>query len=60
MSVLDHEDINNYIVEYLKAHGMSKTADSIQQEIKSIFQFTQASISLEKLKYIPKDWNNPG
>lgn len=36
MSVLEHEDINNYIVEYLKAHGMSKTADSIQQEIKSM------------------------
>lgn len=36
MSVLEHEDINNYIVEYLKVHGMSKTADTIQQEIKSI------------------------
>jgi hypothetical protein len=31
MSVLDHEDINNYIIEYLKAQGMSKTANCIQQ-----------------------------
>ncbi len=39
MSVLDHEDINNYIVEYLKAHGMSKTADQIQHEINSMFAY---------------------
>lgn len=35
MSVLDHEDINNYIIEYLKTHGMTKTADQIQHEINS-------------------------
>lgn len=58
MSVLDHEDINNYIVEYLKAHGMSKTADQIQHEINSNIALTQASTLFAKPKYTRRDWNN--
>lgn len=30
MSVLEHEDINGMMIDYLKAVGMSKTADTIQ------------------------------
>lgn len=29
MSVIEHEDINRMIVEYLKSNGMSKVADSM-------------------------------
>ena len=35
MSVLEHEDLNGMIIEYLRSNGMSKTADNIQAEIKS-------------------------
>lgn len=35
MSVVDHEDLNGFIAEYLRANGMGKTADTIQNEIKS-------------------------
>ena len=30
MSVLEHEDINGMIVDYLKVMGMGKTAETIQ------------------------------
>jgi hypothetical protein len=60
MSVLDHEDINNYIVEYLKAQGMSKTANCIQQEIKSIFFIIKINTSRERPRYILKDYKYQG
>ena len=37
MSIVDYEDINALVVEYLRAQGMSKTAGCIEQEIKSTF-----------------------
>jgi hypothetical protein len=37
MSATEHEDINRMIVEYLKSNGMSKVADTLVNEINSIF-----------------------
>lgn len=37
MPINDHQDLNQIIVEYLKANGMSKVADAMVNEISSIF-----------------------
>ena len=37
MSILEHEDLSEMILEYLRAADMEKVAESMQQEIKSSF-----------------------
>lgn len=37
MSINDHQDLNQMIIEYLKANGMPKVADSMISEINSTF-----------------------
>lgn len=54
MSVLDHEDINGMILEYLRASELHKVADSIEQEIKSMLWVTQASMLWPNTRLTPK------
>ena len=56
MSILEYEDVNALIVEYLKAQGMAKSANLIEQEIKSNKPNMKISMWIEKQKYIRRDW----
>ena len=59
MSIIEYDDINTLVTDYLRAHGMSKTASCIEQDIKSTPALTQTSTSTAKPKSTPRAWKPP-
>jgi len=59
MSVIDHEDINRMIIEYLKTNGMAKVADSMINEVNSKISFYLDKYVTKKFRAFTKGVEKP-